>query len=960
VWAAAFSVGHNMWSVKAWGLGGVLLAWLTLSGCSAVSSSAPSPTERTVREDVVDPLVWAAQGAALPRNDGANMDHFGHSVSVSGNTLLVGAFNKPEGGHAAQGAAYVYVRSGSSWTQQGPALTEASGAINDYFGGAVALSGDTALIGAYEKSDGGAYVFVRSGSTWTQQGPMLLNTSSQGASQFGISVALSGDTALVGASNEFTVNTTSYQLGAAYVFVRSGTTWTQQGSPLLASNGGNFDYFGSSVAIDGDTAVVGAYNEPVGANEAQGAAYVFVRSGTTWTQQGPPLTRTDGGFEDRFGIAVAVSGDTIVVGAGTKTWGADTTAQGAAYVFVRNGTTWTQQGPPLSPGDAAKGDYFGMSVSLAGDVALIGAPQKNSAQGAAYVFARNGTNWTQQGSALLAADGVIGDQFGSSLALATGTAVIGADQATANGHGEQGTGYVFVNGACSSDMDCSAQSYCSAGACVAKCAHDSDCAIGSYCSASGKCQVAVSDGAACSQTAGNACLEAGCRVCSSGHCTDGVCCASACDGVCQACSAALTGAADGTCAPIPADQDPQSECAADPGYPSSCQSDGACDGAGACRAHAKAGTSCGDTVCTQGAVTGKVCDGAGVCSAGSVPCAPYVCGAAACTTLCTTDTDCDPATAYCFNGTCQATKPLGTQCNDAHQCATGFCTDGVCCDSACDGQCQACSAEGKCAPTKGAPIAGRKACAGDPEQCGGSCDGVNVDECRYPSSGTVCAETCDASRGQAKRATCDGKGSCAAPKTTSCGAYACGDTACLTSCKFQKDCDAAYVCANGQCTPRSTESPPTCSDDLSASQTNGVSKACAPYVCDPASGLCHTECASDLDCQTPNVCEASQRCAPPAPGSSSSPAASGSSSSGCGCRVTGSRSQRGSALGVLLLVAVVLSRRKRRLVQAAVPRCVASSSWSVRSANHGRKTALPKWVDGGEYPAIGLRKRAPR
>jgi len=140
---------------------------------------------------------------------------------------------------------------------------------------------------------------------------------------------------------------------------------------------------------------------------------------------------------------------------------------------------------------------------------------------------------------------------------------------------------------------------------------------------------------------------------------DAVCCDSACDGTCEACAASLTGGEDGVCSPIAADQDPEDECAEGADFPASCLADGSCDGKRACRSFAKAGTSCGDTVCVNAQVTTSVCDGGGTCQHDSVLCAPYLCSSAACSTSCKEDADCDSSTGHCVNGKCTTEKPDG-------------------------------------------------------------------------------------------------------------------------------------------------------------------------------------------------------------------------------------------------------------------------------------------------------------
>jgi len=264
-------------------------------------------------------------------------------------------------------------------------ITASDGASDDYFGYSVSISGDTAIVGAYGNDDkgsysGSAYVFVRSGTTWTEQQKL---TASDGAAYdiFGESVSISGDTAIVGARHDDDKGSSS---GSAYVFVRSGTTWTEQ-QKLTASDGASSDWFGWSVSISGDTAIVGAYLDD-DKGSASGSAYVFVRSGTTWTEQ-QKLTASDGASSDYFGRSVSISGDTAIVGAYQDD--DKGSASGSAYVFLRSGTTWTEQ-QKLTASDGGSVDHFGYSVSISGDTAIVGAyrdDDKGSYSGSAYVFA---------------------------------------------------------------------------------------------------------------------------------------------------------------------------------------------------------------------------------------------------------------------------------------------------------------------------------------------------------------------------------------------------------------------------------------------------------------------------------------------------------------------------------------------------------------------------------------------
>ncbi len=316
--------------------------------------------------------------------------------------------------------------------QQGEKLTAAGATGTGRFGYSVALSGDgnTALIGGrYESRDAGAaWVFTRSGSTWTQQGGKLVGTGHTGAGEFGHigegefgkSVALSadGNTALIGGPGD------DSGTGAAWVFTRSGSTWTQQGEKLTGTGESGEGDFGERVALsaDGNTAVIGGWRD----NERNGAAWVFTRSGSNWTQQGEKLSGTGEVEEGRFGYSVALSadGDTALIGGPN-----DDSGNGAAWVFTRSGSTWTQQGEKLiGTGETGAGE-FGKSVALSadGDTALIGGPNDDSGNGAAWVFTRSGSTWTQQGEKLIGTGETGAGEFGKSVALSADgdTALIG-------------------------------------------------------------------------------------------------------------------------------------------------------------------------------------------------------------------------------------------------------------------------------------------------------------------------------------------------------------------------------------------------------------------------------------------------------------------------------------------------------------------------------------------------------
>jgi hypothetical protein len=456
----------------------------TLALLAAVgAASVPSPACAAV-----------AQQAYVKASNTDAGDEFGRSVAVWGDTMVIGAAAEDsqasgiggDGGDDSlldSGAAYVFVRNGSTWTQQAY-LKASNPGSEDHFGFSVAIHADTIVVGAYREDSGSAgvngnpfdesatdsgaaYVFVRVGSTWTQQA--YLKASNPGNSdQFGRAVAVHGDTVLVGSwfedSNASGVNgnpadESSADSGAAYVFVRNGSSWAQQ-AYLKASNNGAGDRFGGfQVAISEHTAVVGAYLEDsnaIGVNgnqasnsaDASGAAYVFVRSGSTWTQQAY-LKASNTGAGDWFGCAAAISGDTIVCGAYREdafTVGVDGDGSGngapdsgAAYVFVRNGSTWTQQAY-LKATNTWPNDWFGYSVATSGETIVVGAIQEDSgavgvngnqadngadSAGAAYVFARDGSTWSFH-SYLKASNTGGNDLFGYSAGVSGDTVALGA------------------------------------------------------------------------------------------------------------------------------------------------------------------------------------------------------------------------------------------------------------------------------------------------------------------------------------------------------------------------------------------------------------------------------------------------------------------------------------------------------------------------------------------------------
>ncbi|MCI1729306.1 MAG: FG-GAP repeat protein [Chiayiivirga sp.] len=308
------------------------------------------------------------------------------------------------------------------------------GSALDHFGQSIALSGNTAVVGvandtldAELSAQGSAYVFVRdNGGAWSLQAK-LVAIDAGFTDGFGGAVALDGDTAVIGATGAGPLNQ-----GAAYVFVRQGAAWSQQ-QVLLHSTPASGDRFGLAVAVSGNTVVVGADNRDVNGNDRQGAAYVFARSGEVWSQQAQ-LVAADGSVFDGIGETIAIDTDTVLVGDPRRE---------RTLVFGRSGTTWTQ-GQVLQASDGVGQSFdFGARVALDGDLALVAAIGRNNNTGVVYAFARSGSSFIEQ-DVLNGSDAGANALFGIGLALDGNRAVIGArDTPPFNGFNGQGTGYLF-------------------------------------------------------------------------------------------------------------------------------------------------------------------------------------------------------------------------------------------------------------------------------------------------------------------------------------------------------------------------------------------------------------------------------------------------------------------------------------------------------------------------------------
>ncbi|MBN1787750.1 MAG: hypothetical protein JW806_05085 [Sedimentisphaerales bacterium] len=378
---------------------------------------------------------WVQQ-ARLTASDGASGDSFGRSVSIDGDRCIIGARGDDDNG-SYSGSAYIFEFNGASWEET--KFTASDGASGDFFGWSVSIGGDYCIIGAIGDGDNGfhsgsAYVFQLDTQDETYYVPLAASDGDSG-DRFGYSSSIDGESCIVGVIEDDDNGTNS---GAAYIFERNGTDWDEI-AKLIALDGTSEDMFGCSVSIVGSRCIVGAKgDDDNGANS--GAAYIFEFNGTSWIQDAK-LTASDGSSGDGFGGSVSISGNYCVIGADCD----DDSGlnSGSVYIFEFNGTSWTQQAK-LTASDSGIFDYFGCGVSIDGDNCIIGAKggDGNKANtGAAYIFERNGSSWTEQYK-LAASDGDSLDYFGKSVSINGGRCIIGALNDDDNGS-QSGSAYIF-------------------------------------------------------------------------------------------------------------------------------------------------------------------------------------------------------------------------------------------------------------------------------------------------------------------------------------------------------------------------------------------------------------------------------------------------------------------------------------------------------------------------------------
>jgi hypothetical protein len=390
---------------------------------------------------------WIEQEVAA--SDGAAGDVFGFSAAIDGDTALIGAAQgaaAPTGtDNGGAGAVWFFQNlPATGWTEV-QKLTADDGVDNDQFGYSIALQGSTAVIGAAlaqvgdNAHQGAVYVFTRTVDTWMQTQKLVADDGAA-SDQLGWSVALDGDTAVLGAPG--TTLAPGFGAGAAYVFARSGDTWTQT-AKLTADDGAGDDGFGFGVAVHGTTAIATSVNATVGANAVQGAGYVFSSDGASWAQVAK-LVAADGATNDSLGYAVAFDGTTAMLSAPFATIGANP-FQGAVYAFADDGGTWSQVQKIFSP-EGLPVDAFGISVTMSGPDLVVTAPFYNASQGEAFLFSNaDGSGWTEQHT-FTASDAIPGQgwAFGYCAAVSQGRVVVGSVFNMIGNNAYQGAAYFYV------------------------------------------------------------------------------------------------------------------------------------------------------------------------------------------------------------------------------------------------------------------------------------------------------------------------------------------------------------------------------------------------------------------------------------------------------------------------------------------------------------------------------------
>ena len=382
----------------------------------------------------------SAKPVKLSPADPVKDQWFGWSVAVDEKHAIVGSPKVHDKGPNA-GAAYPYVRRGNTWKAAEPVkIFPIRSGERDQFGSSVALIGDTAIIGApgNEKATGAVFVFTynHTAQKWQQQAKLTAQDRAAG-DQFGWSVAIDKNTAIIGARFDDDHGKSS---GSAYIFVWTGENWIQQ-AKLTAADGAASDNFGQFVSVSEDFAIVGAPKHAHAGLKQSGAAYIFGRNGENWAQHAK-LTENKPVAKNQFGVSVSISGGVALVGAPLNDGVANST--GAAYVFNRVGDTWLQH-TKLTAKDADEQDQFGSAVSIYHNIALVGAKfddELGNNAGAAYSFLREGDAWVQKKKVTIEARDMQPDirvHLGISVSIRSKYAIAGGEVAD----GDIGAAYIY-------------------------------------------------------------------------------------------------------------------------------------------------------------------------------------------------------------------------------------------------------------------------------------------------------------------------------------------------------------------------------------------------------------------------------------------------------------------------------------------------------------------------------------
>lgn len=759
-----------------------------------------------------------------------------------------------------------------------------------------------------------AEIYARNGSVWGDEAQLKIPAGTTNAS-----VALSGNRLLLSplpATGSTGARAFTQRAGSTPEDATSG--WSEE-HEFKAANG---TPIAGAVSLSLDTALIGV--------PERGLAHVFVRGDTGWTEQATlQIAELPAGA--RFGASVSIFGNVAVVGAPQAEQDL-----GAAYVFVRSGSSWTHV-QKLTPTNVTAPARFGYSVSVSEDVILIGAPAAGErASGTTFEFVRQGSSWNQS-AGTIHGDPAAAHFFGSALSIAGNTAAIAA-------HGADPAAYIFVK---ADGVWVRQRKIASMGTSDERIGTSVSVARGTL--AIGGTRSSYVFGRRTPREPGQDCSSR--ADCTTGVCSDGVCCNRACDGTCESCVGMLTGAADGTCLNVLAG----TRCGPDP---HTCTAGGeyavmpTCNANGHCTTNS---SECAEGFACAGNADGGYCvldcaesgtydhslcreshwcrrDPAG--GAGGI-CVPDLRGGGPC-----------ESSQQCTSGQCSGFWCRGAQgdrCQSQADCATSLtCRDGFCCNTACPGTCEACNVsgrEGTCTPKDGQPEPGHGACQGAQTNCegpcaacAGRCDGRSP-ECFYPGAAQECAPaTCSGAR-LTPAAQCDGAGRCAARTAEACpNLFGCDESAtCKTRCASHADCANGARCKpdTGECMLPGAE----CDDAYTVRLPNGAVQSCQGHLC-IAEGQCAQGCSDDNQCAPTHACN-SGRCKersspkPDAGAHADGGTDDGGSTDGdCSCRAAGLRSASNSSGRALGLAALVLglstAMRRRRASVAARSRSAGS------------------------------------